>query len=207
MSLLLPFRFARSGSRRARRAVGRSALFGLVLVLLLAGQGCSNDDPTGGVLANPCLDFDPDGAAVAGAVTTRLSDDSTCTLVTVEIVATGINDVWSLDTTLTYDPSVVAWTGNSTVDSVLGADGTAVAALVDLTGTGELTIGISRVAADDGVDIGAEGGVLLELFFALNTTVAGDGVITLGDECLRTVGEPPPVIPGVTCSGGTFTVQ
>ena len=41
-----------------------------VLALLLVSQGCS-DDSTGGVLTDPCLDFTPDGTAVAGTVTTK----------------------------------------------------------------------------------------------------------------------------------------
>lgn len=188
------------------RPESRSALLVLVLFLLLVGQGCS-DDSSGGVLTDPCLDFTAAGPAVAGAVTTRLGDESTCTLATLEIVATGIDDVWSLDTTVTFDPALVTWTGNSTTGSVLGADGAAVAAFIEATASGELTVGISRVAADEGIDIDADGGVLLTLYFALNTTVAGTGAFSMGDECLTTVGEPPPVIPGVDCSGGSFTVQ
>lgn len=204
MSQMLRYRFVRTDYRGARRA--SPALFVLVLSLLLAGQGCS-DDSSGGALTDPCLEFTASGPAVAGAVTTRLVDGSTCDLVTLELVATSIDDVWSLDTTVTFDPSLVAWVGNSTTGSVLGADGTAVAAFIEATASGELTVGISRVAADEGIDIDADGGVLLKLYFSLNTTVAGSGAFSMDDECLTTVGEPPPVIAGVSCSGGTFTVR
>jgi hypothetical protein len=209
MSQWSGFRFARTGIERVGSPVGRSALVALIAVFLLVAPGCS-DDETGGVLVDPCLDFTPESASVPGAVTTRLADESTCTLATLEIVATGIDDVWSLDTTVTYDPAVVAWTGNSIEGSVLGEDGTAVAAIIDATASGELTVGVSRVAADEGMDI-VDPGVLVRLFFTLNTTSADSGAVELGQNCLTT---PDPQDPGghpvelaVNCSGGTLRVE
>ena len=202
MSQLLRFRFLRQGSPGRRRA----PFFLPVLVLLLVSQGCS-DDSTGGVLADPCLDYSPSGAAAAGTVTTRLADGSDCLQARVEIVATGVVDVWSLETTVTFDPSVVSWVGHSKADSILGSDGTAVAAIISETASGELTVGVTRTAADEGIDIGAEGGVLVELIFALYSSSTADGLLTLGEECLTTFGDPPQADPAVTCSGGTFTVR
>jgi hypothetical protein len=128
-----------------RDAVGLASAFAVILALLLPVPGCSEDE-TGGVLVAPCLDFNPGTMPVSQTVTTRLSDDSSCNVAALEIVATGVDDVWALDTTVTFDTELVFWTGYSTSDSVLGADGAAVVAVVESTAAGELTVGVTRVA-------------------------------------------------------------
>lgn len=198
------------GVRKGFPGARGSAVFALALALALTGQGCS-DDSSGGTLVDPCLDF-TGPAPASGSVTTRLGDDSTCLLATLEIVATGIDDVWALSTTVTFDPAVAAYGGYSITGSVLGSDGTALTPAVQLTDEGLVTVGVSRVAALEGIDIDENGGVLVQLFFALSSTVASSGSLTMGDECLQTVdplapGDPPEVIPGVTCSGGTLVIQ
>ena len=126
---------------------------------------------------------------------------------TLEIVVAGVDDVWSLETTVTYDPAVVAWAGYSTEGSVLGSDGAVVAADVDLVNVGELAVGVSRVHEPTGIDIDASGGVLLELIFIPNTNAASSGLPRDGRRVPRTVGEPPEVIAGVDCSGGTTAIR
>ena len=92
-------------------------------------------------------------------------------------------------------------------DTVLESGGTLVAAAIQETAEGELTVGVSRVASDEGTDIDENGGLLVQLLFALSTTTAGSGSFTLDDDCLRTIGEETPIIPGVVCSGGTIEVR
>lgn len=199
-------RLQQPASRRARR---RAALLALALALpWLGGQGCSGDDD-GGVLEEVCLAFTAAEAPAPGIVTTRLRGDSTCTTAALEIVATGpgLDDVWSLDTTVTFDADVVSWTGSSTAGCVLGSDGSEVAANIALTDSGVLTVGVTRVLAATGIDIPEDGGILVTLFFSPNTDTADSGALALGGDCLRSDGEPPPVIPDVTCSGGTFVVR
>ena len=191
--------------RDARRLATRSALVILFAVLSLAAPGCDDDETA--VLSDPCLGFSSEASAASGTVTTQLGDDSNCLAATLEIVAAGFDDVYSLETIVYYDPTMVAFQGHSIEGSVLASDGAALTSIATPTASGELTVGVSRVAEEDGVSIDASGDMLIKLLFSLNTTVAGSSDVTLDGNCLASSGEPPVTIDGVDCSGGTFRVE
>lgn len=198
-------RCTRRPAREARRFAGRSALVILFAALSLVATGCDDDETA--VLNDPCLGFTSDASAAPGTVTTQLGDESNCLAATLEIVAAGFDDVYSLDTIVYYDPTMVAFEGHSIEGSVLASDGTALTAIATPTASGELTVGVSRVAAEDGVPIDASGGMLIKLLFSLNSTLAGSSDVTLDGNCLASSGEPPVTIPDVACYGGTFRVD
>jgi len=192
----------------SRRALRRTALLALILALpWLGGPGCGGDGD-GGVVQDACLEFT--GAQPSGAVFTRIVDDSACAVATLEIVAAGLDDVYALSTYLTYDETIVRYAGSSTTDSILGQDGVDVVAQISVTDAGVLTVGVSRFDTDTGINIDANGGVLVRLYFALNTSEASSGALDLEDQCVLNSGdelnEPAP-IPGVVCSGGTLVVR
>jgi hypothetical protein len=178
-----------------------SAIFLLTGLLLLA-PACS-DDPV--ATTELCVEFTAAAQPNAGAVTARLGADSVCAAATVEILATGINDLFAFESVVTYDPDVVSFAGYSTVGSVLEAGGTDVAVVLQELALGELTIGATRVS-DVGVSfVGTE--VVIELFFTQWAQQAASGAIALDEPCLLSNGQPPMPMNGVACSGGTVAVR
>jgi len=175
----------------------------------LVGPGCGGDGDSG-VLEDVCLEFTAASSSASGNVITRAGDDSSCSLAVLEVVATSIDDVWALSTSVTYDETLVTFDGYSTANSILAQDGAAVAASIEITDAGLLTVGVSRLDAEAGVNIGAEGGVLVELFFTPYSTTAASGALGLEDDCLLDSGgvdSGPAPIAGVNCYGGTLFVR
>jgi hypothetical protein len=165
---------------------------------------CSDDDA--GVPDAVCVEFAPAEAPEAGMVTARAASESTCDVAVVEIVATDIDDVFSIETDVLYDNVAVRYLGFDAEGSVLGADGVEVVPIVSEVEDGRITLGIAR-RSSTGIDVSGTR-LLVKLFF-LNNPVAGTtGSLTLTDECLRGSEEPPDdVKPGLTCAGGTFTIN
>ena len=124
---------------------------------------------------------------------------------TIEIVATDINDLFAFESVVTYDPAVVSFAGYSTVDSVLESGGADVAVVVQELALGELTIGATRVS-DVGVSFD-DTQLVIELFFTQWAQQAESGAISLDEPCLLSNGEPPIPMNGVACSGGTIAVR
>lgn len=174
-----------------------------IAVLLVLGLACSEDDPV--TPEELCIEFASAQPPGNGRVVSRLGADSVCAQAVVEIVATGINDVFALETVLTYDSDVASFVGFSTSNSFLASDGSDVAAVIDELVAGEITIGLSRVAAT-GVNI-TDTQPLLELFFVVDSTSSDTGDLALDNECLLGSEQPPQPKPGLTCSGGTLIVQ
>lgn len=206
MSEPIRFRSVNPATRRPRRA---AFLAPAVTLLLLVGQGCGGDGGSG-VSENACIEFTAASSSASGNVITRASADSTCSLLVLEVVATGIDDVWALSTSVSYDSTIAAFDGWSTDGSILAQGGAQVVTNIGVTDTGLLTVGVSRVDAESGVDIDAGGGVLVELRFAPLSSTTGSGALGLSDECLLdsgTVDTGPAPIPGVSCYGGTLVVR
>jgi hypothetical protein len=180
----------------------------LIAILLFSAPGCSDNNSP--VSTELCIEFDSAQAPAPGTVTVRLSDDSVCEEVVVEIVVTDVDDVFGLRTVIEYDPDVAYYNDEwSALNSILGAD---LLVNIEEDPVGTLTVGVTRVATT-GVDItGTE--VLIELFLQRWAIDADSGPLTIEDGCLLDSGDPnanPPVgpdtIPGVTCSGGTLAVR
>lgn len=171
----------------------------LIATMLFLVPGCSDDSP---VSTELCIEFDSSQAPASETVTSRLSEDSVCQEVVVELVVTDVNDVFGINTIIEYDPEVAAYSGRSTIGSVLGSD---LLVNIEENPIGTLTVGVTRVAAT-GVDVtGTE--VLIELFFQIWAVDTDSGPLTMGDNCLLDSGPPPDIINGVTCSGGTLAVR
>jgi hypothetical protein len=186
-------------SSSAERRIARLAL---IAGLLLFAPACSDDPVATGEL---CIEFNAADRPEADTVTSRLGDGAACAAVTIEIVATDVDDIFAFDSLVTYDPSVVSFAGYSAVGSVLEKDGADVAVVVQELQLGELTIGASRVSETSVDAVGTE--LLLQLFFTQWTAQADSGTITLEEPCLLGNGTPPPAKQDVACSGGTIRVR
>ncbi len=183
-----------------RISVNNLSAVATIAIMLLLVPGCSDDSSP--ISTELCIEFDGAQAPAPGTVSSRLGEDSVCEEAVVEIVATGLSDVFGIATTVEYDPEVAAYSGRSTIGSALGTD-----LLVDIEEDplGTLTIGVTRVSTT-GVDItGTE--VLIELFFEIWALNPDSGPMTLENNCLLDSGTPPEPIAGVTCSGGTLAVR
>jgi len=177
----------------------------IVLVCGVALSGaCSEDDA--GVPDAVCVEFAPAEAPEAGKVAARAGAESTCDVAVVEIVATDIDDVFSMEADVLYDSVAVQYLGFDAEDSVLRTDGVEIVPIVSEVEDGRITLGIARGSLT-GIDV--SGSRLLVKLFFLNKLVAGTtGSLTLTDECLRGSEEPPDdVKPGLVCAGGTFTIN
>jgi len=177
----------------------------LVLACGVALSGaCSDDDA--GLPEAVCVEFTPAEAPEAGKVVARAGAESTCDVAVVEIVATDIDDVFSIEADVLYDNVVVRYLGFDAGGSVLAADGVGIVPIVSEVEGGRITLGIAR-SASTGIDVSGTR-LVVKLFF-LNNLIAGTtGSLTLTDECLRGSEEPPDdVKPGLTCAGGTFIIN
>jgi len=195
-------RYSRFGTGSSR--LGSVAAL-LALVLLVAAQGCGGDGNGGTTIVEYCGEFDPSQAPAPGRVAMRLGDDDSCGIVVIEIVATDLDDVAGLAADLTYDPTFAFLTDVSTSGSVLTSDGAQVAAHVEESILGQVTVGIARTGVP-GIDIqGTQ--LVATLLFVVDTLASNSGQITLTDQCLTGGGTPPDPLPGLVCSGGTIRVR
>jgi hypothetical protein len=176
----------------------------LLLAGTLPGPGCGGDDPPAPP-AEVCVEFAPDQAPAAGTLTPVMVEDSTCERIFVDLVVTGVDDVFGLDTVLTYDSTVVRFRGWSSAESLLREGGAEVATLVNENVTGEITVGMARVA-DTGVDVDATA-TLIQLQFDIARGTAASGDVSMSADCLLGSEDPPQPRPGVSCVGGTVTTR
>lgn len=197
------------GRSRARSVVAALALAALAAGVSACGGGSSGGGGGGGMMPNPaCVAFAGSTAPSASTVTADDGSGSTCALAEVEIVATDVAGVFGAAFTVTFDPAVVQYVSVDTSDSHLRTGGTSLQVLDGNppAGASEVVIGITRVASTAVDFVGSQ--TLCRLRFQ---RVGGAGTMSaLGfkDERLLDVGNPNPgPIPGVTFSGGTFTVN
>ncbi len=87
---------SRSGFGKWRRGLALSAL----LLLPILGSGCEDDSDLG--LTSSCITFVPDAEPTDGEVVAQRSATSTCEVVVVELVVTGVDDVHSANFKMTF---------------------------------------------------------------------------------------------------------
>jgi hypothetical protein len=185
----------------------KTPLVALFLLLSLSGAvGCSSDDDD----ASVCIGFSTTETPQAGRVVARPGAGSSCGTAEVELVVTGVTDIYAFGATLVYEANLVTFVGIEEEGSLLISDGVEV---IPLTGgsTGSIEISVSRKLdaanpdSETGIDAVAGNDLLIRLLFAPR---AG-GTATLAFENTELLGsEQPPVSkPGITWVGGSLTVR
>ena len=171
--------------------------------ILLVSAGCGGGD-SGGATAAPCLSFVGAQAPAAGRVVARpLAGGGTCAARAIEIVVTDVNDVFGAQLTVNFDATQVSYGGASSQGSFLTSGGAQVSVQQDGTG-GTVTVGISRVGVSTGVNVtGSQ--VLIRLTFA--PLAVGSSTLSITSAQLFGSQTPPLPKPGLTWSGGSFTIQ
>ncbi|HEX5043031.1 MAG TPA: hypothetical protein VFV75_08995 [Candidatus Polarisedimenticolaceae bacterium] len=179
------------------------AAVSLLTAILLVSSGCGGGDGGGGAAAAPCLSFVGLQAPAAGRVVARLAAGGSCAARAVELVVTDVSDVFGAQFVLTFDATKVSYAGASSQGSFLTSGGAQVS-VQEGGGGGSVSVGISRIGVSTGVNVtGSQ--VLIRLNFA--PVAAGASTLSLGSAILFGSQTPPQPKPGLTWSGGSFTIQ
>lgn len=191
---------------------GRILACALVAVVTLAA-GCSTDDDIGGFSVS-CLTFIPAEVPTTGEVTSVWGLESTCSQTEVELVVTGVDDIWSASFEVDYPEELMGFAAVQTGDSFLREDGADVSFIVQENppGSGLLEIGISRVdtLVNKGISPTEDNPLLIRLVF-IRFASGGTGEFLIQDAKLKkveNVGDlesdfDPPIV----FSGGTFAIE
>jgi hypothetical protein len=179
------------------------SVISLLALVLVSAAACDEGDTTGGGVV--CVEFRADQEPTPGEVTALMSSNTTCEAVIVELVVTDVDDVFGLQTMITYDTSIAQFSGWDTTDSILRSDGSEVASVVREVAAGTIEVGVTRVL-QGGSDVTGTG-TILELFFLINRNTEGSGDLTLEQQCLWGSEDPPQSKPDVDCSGGNLVVR
>ena len=125
----------------------------------------------------------------------------------IEIVVTGVDDVFAFTSTITYDIDVVTYFGYSLSGSVLQSDGADVVVNIsENDDRGTLTVGATRLRPAPGIDVaGTE--ILIKLAFAKWALDVTSGAFALDAQCLLGSEIEPDLRDDVACSGGTIAAR
>lgn len=185
-----------------RHATCRALALSLVLGAVFA---CGGSKGGGGVTQSGCLAFSSGGSPAPGTVTARSGSGSSCDLQRIEVRVTGVSDLFAASFTVVYDPAVVTYRGHSLDGSVL-AEGGARVEVLTRTERGRVTLGLSRVATDSGVDVTAAA-TLVVLSFARVAIDAVSCPLYFEDAALLGDETPPVAKSGIEWFGGVFRVE
>jgi len=178
------------------------ATLALLALSLLPMGGCGSS--SSGVVASSILFTYVPVTGSSPSVTTALGVASTASVAEIEIYVSDVLDVLSASFTLDYDPATVGFLDFDTTGSHLSSDGVTVQPLVQLTGTGQVTVGVTRLG---GTGIDFNGRRLLIVIRFLRVTSGGTSTLAFGNNDLLDTMAPPQPISGVQWFGGTFQVN
>ena len=169
--------------------------------LLLVACGGGGGGGGGTIQPSRCISLSGEGAAAPGTVVLATGSGSTCSRLAVDVIVTGVTDLFAANLVLTVSGGIARYAGASAQGSVLAAGGVTVQ-VEDVLDGGQLVVGITRLA-DDGVNV-AGSGTLVRLFF----TPAGAGTFTLAlSGTLYGSETPPQGKGGIAFHGATIEVR
>jgi len=178
------------------------AMLVMAMCSMLFAAGCSSSGS--GVVASPIMFTYVPGAGPSPSVTTVLGAASTASVAEIEIHVTGVLDVLTASFTLDYDPATVGFLDFDAAGSHLASDGTTIQPIAQLTGAGQVTVGVTRLGAT-GIDFNTAQ-FLIKIRF-LRVTANGTSMLAFGNNELLDSMTPPQPIAGVQWFGGTFQVN
>jgi hypothetical protein len=190
-----------AGRGRAAAVLVVSALFAVVFG---CGGGGGGSDPAPQV----CVEF-TGAVAMPGAMTVTAQDGpgSTCGAAQVVLSITDINDVFGAGFDVVFDSTKVRFDG--TVDlanSWLGNDGVTVEQVANQVAPGRWVVGLTRIGATaPGIDFTGTRELGRLVFTRVGTT--GSSSLTFENTSVSDASAPPQDIPGVTWTGGAFTIR
>ncbi len=179
-------------------------MLAVAVLSVLPSAGCGSSGGGGVVTPAITLTYAPVAGTGLTTVTTASGAGSTVNIAVVEVFVTGVLDVLTASFTLNFDPASVAFLDFDTVGSHLGSDGTTIQPIVQQTQSGELTVGLTRLAAT-GIDFNTTQ-LLIRIRFS-RAAPSGTSTLTFGNNLLLDAMAPPQSIPGVQWFGGGFQIN
>ena len=190
---------------RMRPAIPRAAATAvLALAALFAGASCSDSDNGGGMTTTPCLDFAAASTPSAGTVVAQDGTGSTCDVAVIDLIVTDVNGLFGANIVLQYPSTLVSFQSATEIGSVLLSDANPVE-LIPGVSSGTLTVGLSRLNTSTTVNaVGSQ--LLVRLSFSRIAATGSGPLSPTAGSALLDAGTPPDSIPGITFSGGIFTI-
>jgi hypothetical protein len=180
------------------------AMLAVAVLSVFPSAGCGSSGGGGVVTPALTLTYAPVAGTGLTTVTTASGAGSTVNIAVVEVFVTGVLDVLTASFTLNFDPASVAFLDFDTVGSHLGSDGTTIQPIVQQTQSGELTVGLTRLAAT-GIDFNGTQ-LLIRIRFA-RAASSGTSTLVFGNNDLLDSMAPPQSITGVQWFGGSFQIN
>lgn len=151
------------------RQVPRALILGGLLLALVAGcdGGGGSSSGTGPTAPQPMILFTPDGSPTSPSISMRAGSGTTATVLALEIRATDVVDVRTVDFTLDYPGQLLQFTGFRQ-GSFLGTDASVVLAGAS---NGSFTVFITSAGS-----LGASGGGVI-VIFEFQALASGSGRI------------------------------
>jgi len=176
--------------------------FALLALLVFVSGGCgSSGNP---VITSPIMFNYVPTTGPSPSVTTALGAASTGNVAEIEIHVTDVLDVLGAGFTIDFDPTTVSFVDFDVAGSHLSSDGATIQPFAQLTGTGQITVGVTRLGAS-GIDF--NGRQLLIVIRFRRVTPNGTSMVMFGNNDLLDSMAPPQPIPGVQWFGGEFQVN
>jgi hypothetical protein len=196
--------------RRVLTTGGRVLTVLAAAVLLAALSGCSTDDDVGGLVPS-CITFIPVKDPTPGEVTSVWGSESTCERAEVELVVSGVDNIWSAEFEVHYPVGISQFAAVDAGDSfLLEGIGTLLVEAQEIT-AGVIEIGVSRVDSQNNIGVTPTTNTLLVRLFFERFTSSGSGDVTLVDANLTKVENlgdaPTPFAPAIEFSGGEIFIE
>jgi len=174
----------------------------LTLLLAAAAPGCGGGDNSSPIRVS-CITLDPAAAPAGSTVVARQAAGSTCEMLQVELVLTGVTDVQTVEFKVSFDASVARYEGLSLTGSTLAAGGANVNVFED-ENPGEVTINLSRF--NSGVDFVPAGAIVRLVFGKATPADTASGALSFSDTRIFDSDAPPKEKGGIQWFGGTFQI-
>jgi len=177
--------------------------FPFVLAAIVAGAvpGCSGggNDP----IPTACITFEAAAPPAGSTVVARQGSGSTCEMVQVELVLTGVTNVQTVECRVDFDDSVARYEGLSLTGSMLASGGANVN-VFENEDPGQVTINLSRF--NSGIDFDPGGTVVRLIFGKATTADTASGTLSFSGTLIYDSAEPPQEKSGIQWLGGTFRI-
>lgn len=148
-----------------------------------------------------CIELIADPLPASPAVGVRRGAGSTCEQLEVELLVSGVSDVFAASFDALFDPAIVRYVGIETAGSFLASDGAELQAL-DRADGGRAVIGVTRWRQSTGRD--ARGPSVLATLRFRAAGPLGDSALRFDPASLLGSEMPPAPKPGVSWAGGTI---
>lgn len=179
-------------------------------VLLAASAGCQTNDSVGG-LTPSCITFIPVKDSTPGEVTSVWGSESTCETAEVELVVSGVSDIWSAEFEVHYPVGISQFFKVDAADSFLVEGTSTLLVEAQEITAGVVEIGVSRVDSQNNVGVTPTTNTLLARLVFFRIASGGSGDVTLEDANLTKVenlGDPPtPFAPAIAFSAGEIFIE